>query len=123
MKNPYATPNQPSAELRALIEGFRRPDYTVAAMEADSFTHVQGECAGCGSIVLYPFRLLRLRKLVDAATTLAAISATYRCTNCGTKQNVGGLLQPSYQYMGTAADTDPRSPVNKLLASLHSARP
>ena len=30
-------------------------------------------------------------------------------------QEQGGILQPPYQYMGTPADTDAESPVNRWL--------
>jgi DNA-directed RNA polymerase subunit RPC12/RpoP len=107
--------NRPSPEVQVIIDSFRRSDFTVAAMEADGFTHVQGVCASCGSIVMNPFRLMRLQKKIKDTTTLAQIGAAYRCKTCGGRQPVGDTLQPTYQYMGTAADTGVSSPVNRRL--------
>jgi ribosomal protein S27E len=81
--------NRPSPEVQAIIDSFRRPDVPVAAMEAEGFTHVQGECASCGSIVMNPFRLMRLQKKIKDTTTLAQIGAAYRCKTCGGRQPVG----------------------------------
>ena len=98
----------------AIIDSFRRPDYTVVDMERDGFTHVHTVCAGCERIVEMPFRLLRQRGHVQDATTLADIGRGFRCSHCNGRMIAKGLPQPSYQYMGTGADTG-NTPVNRRL--------
>lgn len=46
---------------------------TVAQLEADGFTHIDATCAGCGTIVQYPFRLLRIRGKITDVTTVAEL--------------------------------------------------
>jgi hypothetical protein len=111
----YVPNREASAEVRATIASFRRSDYTVAAMIADGFTHLEGTCSKCGSIVLNPFRMMLNAGRITSETTLGRISAAYICKKCGGRQAKGGVLQPTYQYMGTPADTYADSPVSRRL--------
>jgi hypothetical protein len=45
----YVPDDEGPPEIRAIIEGFRRPGYTVAKMMEDGFTHVTGTCTSCGA--------------------------------------------------------------------------
>ena len=109
----YLPNREQSEEVRAIIASFRRSDYTVAAMIADGFTHLEGTCSKCGSIVLNPFRMMLNAGRITGETTLGRISAAYVCKKCGGRQAKSGVLQPAYQYMGTPADSDAESPVNR----------
>ena len=62
-----------------------------------------------------PFRMMLEARMIHRTATLAQLSRAYRCTRCKGRETAGGLLQPSYQYMGSPADTAADSLVNRLL--------
>jgi hypothetical protein len=83
-------------------------------MIADGFTHVTGRCTNCSQIVMNPFRMMiEQRTIRSRSITLAELSAAYRCRKCGGRETAGGILQPS--YLGSPAETNAESPVNRLL--------
>jgi hypothetical protein len=109
-----STKSSTAPEVLAIIASFKRPDYRVADMEADGFTHVRSRCPDCDQAGEMPFRFLRHRNRISDDTTLEAISRAYSCSSCKGRLPAGWLLQPSYQYMGTGVDTG-TSPVNRRL--------
>ena len=56
---------------------------TIAELEAESFTHLDAACAGCGAIVQDPFHLMRTRKKITDETTVAELRRRYVCKRCG----------------------------------------
>lgn len=57
---------------------------TVAACEAQGYTHIRVTCATCGSITDYPFRLLheRHRRLRLDVLTIAQLGQRFYCQRC-----------------------------------------
>ena len=103
----YLPDNEGSPEVRAIIDSFRRPDYTVAQMIVDGFTHVTGRCTNCGQIVMNPFRMMIEQRIIRSRSiTLSELSTAYRCRKCGGSETAPRCITWQLRQVGVAVQGD-----------------